>query len=185
MPRVGFESASPVFERVKIFHALHRAATWSIHWLWKCTQTRLCTFIESRPSYLHRGRPVLSMDSNCQTRTHYLVMSHRWGSTPRQTDWPTVSRNVTSNLTLYIHSRLGTWVQNCSEFNIIACQILQVAKQICISGPHGECANPKFILQFYSKFRFWFRFTHIYSLQVDFPGSYTTSHVWSRHSSGG
>jgi hypothetical protein len=28
----------------------------------------------------------------------YLVMSPRWGSTPRQTDWLTVSRNVTLTL---------------------------------------------------------------------------------------
>jgi hypothetical protein len=30
----------------------------------------------------------------------YLVMSPRWGSTPRLTDWLTVSRNVTLTLTL-------------------------------------------------------------------------------------
>jgi hypothetical protein len=36
----------------------------------------------------------------------YLVMSPRWGSAPRLTDWLTVSRNVTLTLTLVVSQRL-------------------------------------------------------------------------------
>jgi hypothetical protein len=39
-------------------------------------------------------------DRNCQGRNKYLVMSTRWGSTPRLTDWLTLSRKVTLTLTL-------------------------------------------------------------------------------------
>jgi hypothetical protein len=49
------------------------------------------------PSSHQRGRPTKKKDRNCQTVIN-LVMSPRWGSTPRLTDWLTVSRNVTLTL---------------------------------------------------------------------------------------
>jgi hypothetical protein len=61
-----------------------------------------------RPSsiYKRRTRPLVregapqKQDHNCQiVIAKYLVMSPRWGSIPRITDWLTVSHNVTLTLT--------------------------------------------------------------------------------------
>jgi hypothetical protein len=47
------------------------------------------------PSSCQEGAPQ-KQDRNCQiVIAKYLVMSPRWGSAPRLTDWLTVSRNVT------------------------------------------------------------------------------------------
>jgi hypothetical protein len=49
---------------------------------------------------LVREGPQQNQDHNCQTLMNkYLIMISRWGSTPRLTDWLTVSRNVTLTLT--------------------------------------------------------------------------------------
>jgi hypothetical protein len=52
-----------------------------------------------------KTRPQLS------NRIKYLVMSPRWGSIPRLTDWLTVSCNVTLTLTLtrILQSRVEAW----------------------------------------------------------------------------
>jgi hypothetical protein len=61
------------------------------------------------PSSRQRGRPR-KQDRNCQiVIAKYLVMSPRWSSTPRLTDWLTVSRNVT--LTLTWESTDGAMIQ--------------------------------------------------------------------------
>jgi hypothetical protein len=46
------------------------------------------------PSSRQRGRPTKTKPK-LSNNNKYLVMSPRWGSTPRLTDWLTVSRNVT------------------------------------------------------------------------------------------
>jgi hypothetical protein len=60
------------------------------------------------PAAYTKDRPVLSSERaphknktvNCQlVIAKYLIMSPRWGSIPRLTDWLTVSRNVTLTLT--------------------------------------------------------------------------------------
>jgi hypothetical protein len=51
------------------------------------------------PPARQRGRPIKKQDRNRPNSTKNLVMSPRWGSTPRLTDWLTVSRNVTLTLT--------------------------------------------------------------------------------------
>jgi hypothetical protein len=56
---------------------------------------RLCW----RPSSRQRGRLTKTRPSQSKSNK-YLVMSPRWDSTPRLTDWQTVSRNVTLTLTL-------------------------------------------------------------------------------------
>jgi hypothetical protein len=62
-------------------------------------------------------RPVLSSERAPSTKTRqklsnsnkHLVMRPRWGSTPRLTDWLTVSRNVTLTLThIILHSSINT-----------------------------------------------------------------------------
>jgi hypothetical protein len=57
-------------------------------------------YTKDRP-LVREGAPQ-KQDRNCQiVIAKYLVMSPRWGSTPRLTDWLTVSRNVTLTLTLF------------------------------------------------------------------------------------
>jgi hypothetical protein len=48
---------------------------------------------QTRP--LVREGARIGQDRNYQTVHKYLVMSPKWGSTPRHTDRPTVSRKVT------------------------------------------------------------------------------------------
>jgi hypothetical protein len=63
------------------------------------------------PSSRQRGRPT-KQDRNCQiVMAKYLVMSPRWGSTPRLTDWLTVSRNVTLTLALAVSNPCGGGVE--------------------------------------------------------------------------
>jgi hypothetical protein len=50
---------------------------------------------QDRPTLSSDRAPSHGQDSNCQTVNKYLVLSPRRGSTPRQTEWLTVSRNVT------------------------------------------------------------------------------------------
>jgi hypothetical protein len=66
-----------------------------------------------RPSNIYKRqlRPLVrkgapqKQDRNCQTViAKYLVMSLRWGSTPRLTGWLTVSRNVTLNINVILQS---------------------------------------------------------------------------------
>jgi hypothetical protein len=63
--------------------------------------------------HIKKTRPLVregaphKQDRNCQrVSNNYLVMSPRWGSTPRLTDWLTVVRNVT--LTLWVTSTVGS-----------------------------------------------------------------------------
>jgi hypothetical protein len=66
--------------------------------------------------YKRQTRPLVregatqKQDRNCQiVIAKYLVMSPRWGSNPRLSDWLTVSRNVTLTLTWYSRP-LCSWV---------------------------------------------------------------------------
>jgi hypothetical protein len=64
------------------------------------------------PSSRQRGRPTKTRPY-LSNKNKYLVMSPRWGSTPRLTDWPTVSRNVTLTLTwilVQFRTRYTSWV---------------------------------------------------------------------------
>jgi hypothetical protein len=72
-------------------------------WCWNIINTSAtrvgATLTKDRPVLSavrvpHKDRTVTVKNSN-----KYLVMSPRWGSTPRLTDWLTVSRNVTLTLT--------------------------------------------------------------------------------------
>jgi hypothetical protein len=62
------------------------------------------------PSSCQRGRPTKTRPQLSESNK-YLVMSPRWGSTPRLTDWLTVSRNVTLTLT-------NVWISRVPEFQV-------------------------------------------------------------------
>jgi hypothetical protein len=53
----------------------------------------------------------------------YLIMSPRWGSTPRLTDWLTVSRNVTLTLTLTLTHVQYTNQTQSNRFHILSLNI--------------------------------------------------------------
>jgi hypothetical protein len=60
---------------------------------------------------LVREGALIGQDRNCQRVNKHLVMSPRWGSTPRHTDRPTVSRNVTLTLISTSFARTVTVVR--------------------------------------------------------------------------
>jgi hypothetical protein len=68
------------------------------------------------PPSRQRGRPPMDKTVNCQTVNKHLVMSPRRGSTPRQTDWLTVSRNVT--LTLKADCSACHLLVSCSAYSL-------------------------------------------------------------------
>jgi hypothetical protein len=90
----GDEKGSLKFETVKYGHESQGTRT----------RERLCW---RGPAAYTKDRPIISSDwAPHKNKTvnfkinQYLVMSPRWDSTPRLTDWLTVSRNLTLILTL-------------------------------------------------------------------------------------
>jgi hypothetical protein len=63
-----------------------------------------------------RGRPTKTRPYLSNTNK-YLVMNPRWGSTPRLTDWLTVSRNVTLTLLIILYRNL--WREELSTLSWI------------------------------------------------------------------
>jgi hypothetical protein len=111
----GDEKGSLKSERVKYSHESQGTRT----------RERLCwresaAYTKDRPVLSserapHKTRPQLSNSYK------YLVMSPRWGSTPRLTDWLTVSRSVTLTVTL-------TQTVSCWQF-LRECQTLRTDQQ--------------------------------------------------------
>jgi hypothetical protein len=83
----GDEKGSLKFETVNFGHEVQ----------WTRTQERLRW---RGPAAYTKDRPVLSSERAPHKNKTVTVSSPRWGSTPRLTNWLTVSRNVTLTLTL-------------------------------------------------------------------------------------
>jgi hypothetical protein len=87
----------------------------------------------------------IGQDRSCQTVNKHLVMSRRWGSIPRHTDRPTVSRKVTLTLTVYVVvvSFIVVFCVLCFCLNVLLISVMCVTCLLCpisVLLPPGE--NP-------------------------------------------
>jgi hypothetical protein len=79
---------------------------------WLTDRQSQCDFDFDFESSSTKDRPVLSSDCNCQIAVNIWSWAPDGGSTPRLTDWLTVSRNVILTLALTIQFyQCGGWVE--------------------------------------------------------------------------
>jgi hypothetical protein len=100
----GDEKGSLKTETVKYGRGFQ--GTWTqerLHWRGPVAYTKDRPVVSSEKAP-HKNKTVTSSSNK------YLVMSPRWGYTPRLTCWPTVSRNVTLTLSLQtVKGQIARW----------------------------------------------------------------------------